>query len=124
MKCLEIIMRLLYDPIGDVLDVIFDESLQNAEIEKAAYRLRDGFILYFAADSHKLIQLTVVNYRRLTQLPVVEFTGWQGLKKTDKNQLLPILASPALMNFLKLDPRTGFGHLSRPNMLEVFSIAA
>jgi hypothetical protein len=117
-------MRLLYDPKDDVLDVIFDERLHRAENEKAAYRLRDGFMLYVTVDSMKPIQLTVVNYRRLAQLPVVHFNGWQALKKTDQEQLLPILTSPTLSTFLKLDPQTGYGHLSSPLMLEMFSLAA
>ena len=117
-------MRFLYDQEGDVLDVIFDERLHRAETEKAAYRLRDGFIMYVTVDLKKLIQLTVVNYRRLAQLPVVHFNGWQTLKKTDKEKLLPILTSPALATFLKLDPQTGYGHLSSPPMLEMFSVVA
>jgi hypothetical protein len=36
-------MRLLYDPEGDILDVIFDENLHHAE--KSAFRLRDGLML-------------------------------------------------------------------------------
>jgi hypothetical protein len=48
-------MRLLYDPEGDVLDVIFDERLHRAE--KTAYRLRDGIMLYLTTDSVKPIQL-------------------------------------------------------------------
>ena len=73
-------MRISYDQEGDVLDVIFDERLHRAETEKAAYRLRDGFMLYVTVDFKKLIQLTVVNYRRLAQLPVLHFYGWQALQ--------------------------------------------
>lgn len=60
-------MRLSYDSEGDVLNVIFDEHLRRAP--KIAYELRDGFILYLAADSLKPIQLTAVNYRRLSEFP-------------------------------------------------------
>jgi hypothetical protein len=114
-------MRLLYDSEGDVLDVIFDERLHRAK--KAAYRLRDGLMLYLAVDSMKPVQLTVVNFRILAQLPVVHFNGWQAMKPADKKKILPILTSPTLSPFLKLDPKTGYGHLSTPDMLEVFSAA-
>ncbi len=115
-------MRLLYDPEGDVLDVIFDERLHRAE--KAAYRLRDGIMLYLTANSNKPIQLTLVNYRRFAQLSVLQFEGWQSLKASDKKRLSPILASPMVSTFLKLDTRTGYGHLSSPDVLEMFSLAA
>lgn len=115
-------MRLLYDPEGDVLDVIFDERLHRAE--KAAYRLRDGIMLYLTADSVKPIQLTLVNYRRFAQLPVLQFEGWQSLKPSAKQRLTPILASPMVSRFLKLDVRTGYGHLASPDVLEMFSLAA
>jgi len=114
-------MLLDYDDEGDILEVIFDERLHRAKVEKAAYRLRDGFMLYLAVDSMKPVQLTVVNYWRLMQLPVVPFDGWQKLKKTVQKQLLPIITSPPLSTFLKLDPKTGYGHLSKPAMPEVFS---
>ncbi|MGH7600644.1 MAG: hypothetical protein ACREOI_30170, partial [bacterium] len=96
-------MRLLYDPEGDVLDVIFDELLHRAE-KKAAYELSDGFMLYVTTDSMKPIQLTVVNYWRLAQLPTFNFYGWKKLKAADRTKLLPILDSPAISAFLKLDP--------------------
>jgi hypothetical protein len=116
-------MRLLYDPEGDVLDVIFDERLHRAE-KKAAYELSDGFILYVTSDSMKPIQLTVVNYRRLAQLPKFQFYGWERLKAADRKKLLPILSSPSVSAIIKLDPKTGYGHLASPPMLEMFSLAA
>lgn len=115
-------MRLLYDSEGDVLDVIFDERLHRAE--KAAYRLRDGIMLYLTTDSVKPIQLTLVHYRRFAELPILEFEGWQAMKASDKKRLSPILASPMISRFLKLDTRTGYGHLSSPDVLEMFSLAA
>ncbi len=116
-------MRLLYDPEGDVLDVIFDERLHRAE-KKAAYELSDGFMLYVTADSLKPIQLTVVNYRRLAQLPKFNFYGWKKLKTADRTKLLPILNSPAVSAFVKLDPKTGYGHLTSSPVLEMFPLAA
>ena len=115
-------MRLLYDPEGDVLDVIFDERLHRAD--KIAYELRDGFILYVTVDSLKPIQLTVVNYQRLAQRPTIHFSGWKKLKATERKRLLPILNSSAVSAFLKLDPQTGYGHLASTAMPEMFSLAA
>jgi hypothetical protein len=115
-------MRLLYDADGDVLNVIFDERLHRAE--QAAYCLTDGLMLYVTVGSMKLVQLTVVNYRRLAQLPTFHFNGWKKLKATERKKLLPILNSSAVSAFLKLDPETGYGHLASPPMLEMFSLAA
>ncbi|MGH7455372.1 MAG: hypothetical protein ACRENG_28725 [bacterium] len=115
-------MRLLYDPEGDVLDVIFDERLHR--VDKIAYELRDGFILYVTVDSLKPIQLTVVNYQRLAQRPTVHFSRWKKLKVTERKKLLPILNSSAVSAFLKLDPKTGYGHLASTAMPEMFSLAA
>ena len=115
-------MRLSYDSEGDVFNVIFDERLRRAQ--KIAYELRDGFILYLAVDSMKPIQLTVANYRRLSEFPTFLFSGWKKLKSTDRKKLAPILASPALSSFLKLDPQTGYGYVGRPLMLDMFPLAA
>ena len=115
-------MRLLYDPEGDILNVIFDECLQD--VDQAAYRLRDGLMLYVAVDSMKPIQLTVVSYRRLAELPSFHFNGWAKLKAADRTKLLPILNSPAVSAFLKLDPQTGYGHLASSPVLEMFPLAA
>jgi hypothetical protein len=115
-------MRLSYDSEGDVLNVIFDERLRRAP--KIAYELREGLILYLAADSMKPIQLTAVNYRRLSEFPTFLFSGWKKLKSADRKKLLPILASPALSSFLKLDPQTGYGYVSKSVMLDMFHLAA
>lgn len=115
-------MRLLYDPEGDVLDVIFDERLHHAE--KAAFRLRDGIVLYVTIDSMTPIQLTVVNYRFLAQLPQIHFNKWQELPLIEKDQLLPIINSPAVSTFVKLDSKTGYGHLASSPVLEMFPLAA
>jgi hypothetical protein len=115
-------MRILYDPEGDVLDVIFDERLHRAD--KIAYELRDGFILYVTVDSLKPIQLTVVNYQRLAQRPTFHFSGWKKLKAGERKKLLPVLNSPAVSAFVKLDPKTGYGLLASPPMLKTFALAA
>jgi hypothetical protein len=115
-------MRILYDPEGDVLDVIFDERLHRAD--KIAYELRDGFILYVTVDSLKPIQLTVVNYQRLAQRPTFLFSGWKKLRAGERKRLLPIINSPVLSAFLKLDSQTGYGHLVSLPILETFALAA
>jgi hypothetical protein len=115
-------MRILYDPEGDVLDVIFDERLHRAE--KSAFRLRDGLMLYLSADELKPVQLTVVNYLRLAQLPAFHFNGWQRIKAGDRKKFLPIINSPMLASFVKLDPKTGYGHLASQPLLDMFSATA
>lgn len=115
-------MNLSYEPDGDLLEVIFDESLHNAE--QKAYRLRDGLMLFLTADSMEPVQLTIVSYRGLAQLPSFYFNGWAKLKATDKKKLLPILNSPQVSAFVKLDPRTGYGHLTSHAILEPFALAA
>ncbi|MFQ5630153.1 MAG: hypothetical protein ACE5I1_15400 [bacterium] len=116
-------MLLWYDFEGDVMEIIFDKRLHRNE-NKAAYSLQMGFVLYLDAESMEPIQLTIVNYMRLTELPIITFDGWQEIKASDKEQLLPILNAPPVSNFLKLDPKTGYGHLSNPGVVEVFSAAA
>ncbi len=115
-------MFLSYDSVGDVLEVIFDENLHHAE--QTAYELRLGVVLYVTVDVKKPVQLTVVNYRRLSELPIVPFDRWKRIKIADRKKILAILSSPSVSTFLKLDPKTGYGRLSQIDMLEKFSIAA
>ncbi|MFQ5630044.1 MAG: hypothetical protein ACE5I1_14855 [bacterium] len=115
-------MRLSYDDEGDVLEIIFDERFQSTR--KKAFRLRHGIVLYVANENTMPVQLTLVNYRALSQFPVVQFDGWRALSSSDKEQLLPILNSPSISAFLKIDPESGSGHLSSPDMLEILPVAA
>jgi hypothetical protein len=115
-------MLLTYDSEGDVLEVIFDESLHQAE--QMAYELRDGILIYVSVPSQKLVQLTLVSYRALSQIPVVQFDGWKKLTATARKKLLPILTSSPVANFLRLDPKTGKGHISFPATSEIQAIAA
>ena len=117
-------MRLSYDEEGDVLEVIFDERLHRARARKNAYKLRLGIVLYLAADTMQPVQLTLVSYRALAEFPVIHFEGWDKLSKSDKALLSPILKSPAISAFLRIDPKTGDGHISSPDMLEVLPAAA
>jgi len=117
-------MRLSYDEEGDVLEVIFDERLHRARARKNAYKLRLGIVLYLSADTMQPVQLTLVSYRALAEFPVIHFEGWDKLSKSDKALLSPILKSPAISAFLRIDPKTGDGHISSPDMLEVLPVAA
>lgn len=111
-----------YESDVDVLEVIFDESLHEAD--QMAYELRDGIVLYFTVKDFKLVQLTLVSYRELAQLPVVDFAEWRKLKPAAKKRLMPIVTSPPITNFLNLDPKTGAGHIIFPARAEAFSMAA
>lgn len=112
-------MLLSYDPEGDVLEVVFDENLHRAD--QTAYQLRDGVVLFVAADTQKPVQLTLVNYKGLMRFPVVYFDGWQTIGASDKKTLLPLLKSSPITTFLKLDPQTGYGHLCSPGMPELLT---
>lgn len=115
-------MILDYDPEGDVLEVIFDEALHRTD--QIAYKLRLGIVLYLTADTQQPVQLTLVSYRALAEFPVIHFDGWDTLSKSDQALLAPILKSPAISAFLRLDPQTGDGHICSPDMLEVLPVAA
>ena len=115
-------MNLSYEPDGDLLEVIFNENLHDAE--QKAYRLRDGLMLFVAVDSMEPVQLTIVNYRGLAQLPSFYFNGWAKLKVTDRKKLLPSIGSPQFSTFVKLDPKTGYGHLANHAVFEPFALAA
>lgn len=115
-------MVLSYDPEGDLLEIIFDEALHRTE--QKAYQLRDGLMLFTTTDSMKPVQLTIVNYLKLAKLPVFQFNGWNRLKPNDRKKLLPLLNSPMLSSIVKFDPKTGYGHLASPRLLEMFSAAA
>jgi len=115
-------MQLSYDSEGDILEVVFDENLQQAE--QAAFEFRDGVVLYTTAVTMQPVQLTLVSYRELEQFPVIHFDGWNALSKSDKALLMPILQSPAISAFLRIDPQTGDGHIAGANMLEALPVAA
>ncbi|MCL4704474.1 hypothetical protein KJ068_04905 [bacterium] len=115
-------MFLSYDSEGDVLEVVFDESLHQAE--QSAYQLRDGIIVYVAARSNKPVQLTLVSYRELARIHAIHFDGWQKLTAAARKRLFPIISSPPLSNFFKFDPKTGYGTIIFPTMPEILAIAA
>lgn len=115
-------MRISYDPEGDVLEVIFDERQQR--VSKKAFRLRHGIVLYLTADCQKPVQLTLVSYRALAQLPGFECDGWQRLSTSDKAIVKPVLISPAVSAFIKLDIETGFGQIAVSSVPDIFAVAA
>ena len=116
------VLHLSYDPEGDVLEVVFDEGLQEAQ--QAAFEFRDGIVLYTTVDTYEPVQLTLVNYRGLAKFPELHFEGWQKLSAWEQKRLLPIINSAPVSAFLWLDPITGNGHISTPTMPEILSAAA
>lgn len=112
-------MQLLYDEEGDVLDVIFKEPASNGS--QAGYELRQGVVLYVTAKMTPL-QLTVVNFRRLTQLPVIHFDRLEKHPKKIREKLLSRLASPPLSSLLRIDPATNYGHIMSPALLDVCTV--
>lgn len=114
--------ELSYYPEGDLLEVIFDTSSHC--VKKTVYRLRDGLMLFVAVDSAKPVQLTIVNYHRLVQMPTFYFNGWKRLKAADRKKLLPALNSPLVSAFVKLDTESGYGYLPNHSMLKAFLLAA
>ncbi len=114
-------MRIQYDPEGDILEIIFNEQFHLAE--KRSIKLRDGIILFISKTQSVPVQLTLVNYKKAAQLPSIFFDGWNRLEKNEKRELLPIINSSSISAFLRFDPQTGYGHLSSPGMLDVFSEA-
>jgi hypothetical protein len=115
-------MFLSYDPVGDILEVVFDENLHRAK--QVAYKLRQGMVLYVSAGRLKPVQLTLGNYHALMQFPQVKFDGWKKLPASEKKLLKPVLASPMVSAFLRLDPETGYGHIASPSLPEILAIAA
>ena len=109
-------MKLLYDEQHDILDVIFNES-ENG-LDRAGYELRDGIILHISSEQRP-VQLTFVNFRRLTELPVVHFQGLESQPSDIRKTLLTLVASPPVNAFLKIDPATFFGHVTSPAVLDV-----
>jgi len=94
------------------------------QTEQAAFEFRDGVVLYTIAATMQPVQLTLVSYRELEQFPVIHFDGWDTLSKSDKALLAPMLKSPAISAFLRIDPQTGDGHIAGANLLEVLPVAA
>lgn len=115
-------MFLSYDSEGDILEVVFNEELHGAE--QAAYRLRQGIILYVTPDCSQPAQLTLGNYRALMQFPHVKFEGWKKIPLPQKKLLKPMLASPLISPFLKIDPKTGYGHIPFSSMPAILAHAA
>ncbi len=112
-------MQLLYDGEGDVLDVIFKGAALNGS--QAGYELRQGVVLYVTAKMAPL-QLTVVNFRRLTQLPVIYFDRLEKQPKKIRQKLLTQITSPPLCSLLRIDPVTNYGIIMSPELLDVCTV--
>ncbi len=109
-------MRILYDEEHDVLDVIFNGS--NQAPKSAGYELRDGIILY-TNDDMLPIQITLVNFRRLTRVPVVHFDHLENYPKDVQKNLLSLISNSPITAFLRVDTNTFYGHIMSPTLLDV-----
>lgn len=108
-------MRLLYDEHGDVLDVFFTEH--ESEVAKAGYELGKGIVLYLTA---KMLpaQLTLVNYHRLTQLLAIHFDELAAHSGQIRKKLLRVVSMPPLSAILRIVPKTNYGHIMSPALLD------
>jgi len=114
-------MQIFYDEEGDILDVYFkDESKTIAE---AGYELRNGVVLFVSANM-SLVQLTIVNFQRSTQLPVLCFDLLKKQPDKIRRSLLQLVASSPLSSFLRIDANTFYGHVTSPEILEACAKAA
>lgn len=108
-------MRLLCDEHGGVLDVFF--AAHESEVAKAVYELRKGIVHYLTA---KMLpaQLTLVNYHRLTQLPAIHFDELAAHCAQIRKKLLRVVSTP-LSAILRIDPKTNYGQIMSPALLDV-----
>ena len=109
-------MRILYDEEHDVLDVIFKVS--DHTTKTTGYELRDGIILY-TNENMLPLQLTLVNFRRLTRVPVVHFDHLANHPEDVRKDLLTLAAKSPLTAFLRVDANTFYGHIMSPTLLDV-----
>ncbi|NIR47964.1 hypothetical protein GWO43_05900 [candidate division KSB1 bacterium] len=108
-------MKILYDEKYDILDVFFNET--NHDSVTASYELRDGIVLY-VSENMVPRQLKVVNYRRLTEFPMIHFNRFAKLPETIREQLSALLTSPPLSAFIRIDSETNYGYLINQPILE------
>jgi len=108
-------MKILYDDIHDILDMFFGE--RSSKSEMSAYELRDGIIV-FVNGRMQPVQLTLVNFRRLTEIPVSHFDKLGGYPKEEREKLLHLLKSPPISNILRIDPKQFYGHVVSPSLVE------
>lgn len=114
-------MQFFYDEEGDILDVFFlDESKNVAE---TGYELREGVVLFVTANMSP-VQLTIVNFHRSTQVPVLHFDLLKKQPSKIRSKLLQLLTSPPLSTFLRIDAMTFYGHVMSPAILDACAKAA
>jgi len=114
-------MQFFYNEEGDILDAFFKDDSENAA--EAGYELREGAVLFVTANMSP-VQLTIVNFHRSTQLPVINFDLLKKQPSPIRSKLLRLLAAPPLSSFLRIDATTFYGHVMSPAILDVFAKAA
>lgn len=114
-------MRILYDEFGDVLDVFFKDGPNHKA--NAGHEIRDGVVIYVSAKM-KPVQLTVVNFHRLTQHPAIHFSLLARKPVKLREELLRLAALPPLSTFLRIDSKTYYGRVMSPDVLKISSKAA
>lgn len=114
-------MQFFYDEEGDVLDVFFKDGSENTA--EAGYELREGIVLFVTANMSP-VQLTIVNFHRSTQLPVIHFDFLKKQPSEIRGTLLRLIASPPLSSFLRIDATTFYGHVMSPAILDVLAKVA
>ncbi len=114
-------MQLFYDEEGDVLDVIFRD--EDYGLAYAGYELRLGIVVY-VTKNFLPVQLTLVNFRRLTQLPAIHFNALEKQPLKLRNKLMRLIASPPLSSFLRIDANTFYGRIMNPAILDICAESA
>lgn len=114
-------MQFFYDEEVDILDVFFKDDAENTA--HAGYELREGIVL-FVTENMSPVQLTIVNFHRSTQLPVIHFDLLKKQPTQIRGNLLQLLAAPPLSSFLRIDATTFYGHVMSPAILDVYAKAA
>lgn len=114
-------MNFFYDEEGDILDVFFKDDSENTA--HAGYELSEG-IVHFVTANMSPVQLTIVNFHRSTQLPVIHFDLLKKQPPQIRGKLLQLLAAPPLSSFLRIDATTFYGHVMSPAILDAFAKAA
>ena len=109
-------MKLLYDEEGDVLDVIFRDEVHG--LADAGYELRLGIVIH-VTKNFSPVQLTLVNFRRLAQLPAIHFNAFKKQPAGLRNKLMRLIASPPLSSFLRIDANTFYGRVMNPAILDI-----
>jgi len=112
-------MRILYDETNDILDIVLQDN--GTVTAETGSELRDGIVIYLDKKI-KPIQMTVVNFRRLTRFPVIHFDQLEAQPEELRKKLLAEISSSPFSAFLRIDPETNYGHIVSPSLLEVCEV--